>query len=68
MTDFRNYLLPFPNKRVIDDNLRLFAANHVTGVFEQDTWNSADSELASLGAYLMAKLLVGTRTTASIAR
>jgi len=57
VTDFRNYLLPFPNKRVIDDNLRLFAANHVTGVFEQDTWNSADSELASLGAYLMAKLL-----------
>ena len=57
VTDFRNYLLPFPNKRVIDDNLRLFAANHVTGVFEQDTWNTADSELAELGAYLMAKLL-----------
>ena len=57
VTDFRNYLLPFPNKRVIDDNLRLFAANHVTGVFEQDTWNSPDSELAALGAYLMAKLL-----------
>ena len=57
VTDFRNYLLPFPNKRVIDDNLRLFAANHVTGVFEQDTWNSADSELAELGGYLMARLL-----------
>jgi len=57
VTDFRNYLLPFPNKRVIDDNLRLLASNHVTGVFEQDTWNSADSELSQLGAYLMAQLL-----------
>lgn len=56
-TNFNNYLLPHPNKRVIDDNLRLFAANHVTGAFEQDSGHTAGSELAELGGYLTAKLL-----------
>jgi hypothetical protein len=57
VTDFSHYLLPFPNQRVRDDNIRLFVRNHVRGIFEQDTYNSPHSELAPLGGYLTAKYL-----------
>ncbi|MEW6744435.1 MAG: DUF4838 domain-containing protein [Planctomycetota bacterium] len=57
VTDFVNYLLPFPNQRVRNDNIRFFVANNVKGIFEQDTYDTLQSELASLGAYLTAKLL-----------
>ncbi len=57
VTDFRHYLLPFPNQRVRDDNIRFFVAHNVTGIFEQDTYNTPHSELAALGGYLTAKFL-----------
>ncbi len=57
VTDFSHYLVPFPNQRVRDDNIRLFVRNHVRGIFEQDTYNSPHSELAPLGGYLTAKYL-----------
>jgi hypothetical protein len=57
VTDFSHYLLPFPNQRVRDDNIRLFVRNHVRGIFEQDTYNSPHSELAPLGGYMTAKFL-----------
>lgn len=56
-TNYAHYLLPLPNKRLLDDNIRLFAAHHVTGVFEQGTYDTPDSELAALKAYLIAKFL-----------
>ncbi|HPM81387.1 MAG TPA: DUF4838 domain-containing protein [Candidatus Anammoximicrobium sp.] len=57
VTDFSHYLMPFPNQRVRDDNIRLFVRNNVKGIFEQDTYNSPHSELAALGGYLTAKYL-----------
>ncbi|NLF67722.1 MAG: DUF4838 domain-containing protein [Candidatus Anammoximicrobium sp.] len=57
VTDFSHYLMPFPNQRVRDDNIRLFVRNNVKGIFEQDTYNSPHSELAALGGYLTAKFL-----------
>jgi hypothetical protein len=57
VTNFAHYLMPFPNQRVRDDNIRLFLNHHVTGIFEQDTYNTPHSELAALGAYLTAKFL-----------
>jgi len=57
VTNFANYLLPFPNQRVRNDNIRLFIANHVTGIFEQDTYETPHSELAALGGYLTARFL-----------
>jgi hypothetical protein len=57
VTDFSQYLLPFPNQRVRDDNIRLFVRNNVKGIFEQDTYDTPHSELASLGGYLTAKYL-----------
>ena len=57
VTDFRHYLLPFPNQRVRNDNIRFYAANNVKGIFEQDTYNTPHSELAALGGYITAKFL-----------
>jgi Domain of unknown function (DUF4838)/Glycosyl hydrolase family 67 N-terminus len=57
MTDFSHYLLPFPNKRALDDNIRLFAANHVTGVFEEGSYDTPDGDMAALSAYMAAKFL-----------
>lgn len=56
-TNYSHYLLPMPNKRLLDDNIRLFAANHVTGVFEQGTYDTPDSEMVALKSYLIAKFL-----------
>jgi len=56
-TNYAHYLLPLPNKRLLDDNIRLFAANNVKGVFEQGTYDTPDSDLAALKAYLIAKFL-----------
>ncbi len=56
-TYFSYYLLPFPNYRVIDDNLRFFVENNVRGVVEQDNWQSPNGELAGLTGYLAARLL-----------
>ena len=56
-TSFSDYLLPFPNLRVRDDNIRLFVENNVTGVFQQDVYTTPHGELSSLSGYLNAKLL-----------
>ncbi len=56
-TDYHHYLLPLPNKRLLDDNIRLFAANRVAGVFEQGAYDTFDSEMVALKAYLIAKFL-----------
>ena len=56
-TDFAHYLMPFPNQRVRRPNIRFFIANHVKGIFEQDTSDTPHSELAALGGYLTAKFL-----------
>ncbi len=49
--------MPFPNQRVRRPNIRFFVANHVKGIFEQDTYDTPQSELAALGGYLTAKFL-----------
>ena len=56
-TDFAHYLLPFPNYWVLGPNVRFYVAHNVKGIFEEDTPDTADSELSALGGYLMAKSL-----------
>ncbi|TET34390.1 MAG: DUF4838 domain-containing protein [Planctomycetota bacterium] len=56
-TSFTHYLVPFPNQRVRDDNIRLFQKNNVKGVFEQDCYNTRGGELAELGGYITARHL-----------
>ncbi|MHC4661065.1 MAG: DUF4838 domain-containing protein [Planctomycetota bacterium] len=56
-TSFPQYLLPFPNQRVRDDNIKLFLKHNAKGVFEQDCYNTTGSEFAELGGYMAAKFL-----------
>jgi hypothetical protein len=56
-TDFAHYLMPFPNQRVRRPNIQFYVANHVKGIFEEDTPDTPQSELAALGGYLTAKFL-----------
>ncbi len=56
-TDFAAYLLPFPNHWVLEPNVQFFVAHNVKGIFEEDSHDTRDSELAALGGYLMAKCL-----------
>ena len=57
VTSFRHFLAPFPNQRVLDDNIRYFIKNNVRGIFEQDNYRSVNGELSSLGGYIIAKYL-----------
>ena len=56
-TDFSHYLLPFPNQHVLGPNIRFYVAHNVKGIFEEDTYDTPQSELAALGGYVMAKCL-----------
>ncbi len=56
-TYFSYYLLPFPNYRVLDDNIQYFIKNNVRGIVEQNNWQSPGSELAGLKGYLLARFL-----------
>jgi Domain of unknown function (DUF4838) len=57
VTDFGNYLMPFPNWFVLGPNLRFFQSNHVRGVFEEGAYNSHGSEMAEMRAWVLAQLL-----------
>jgi hypothetical protein len=56
-TNFRNYLLPCPNLRVIEPNIRYFVANNAMGIFMQAAGNALGAELSDLRNYVMANLL-----------
>ncbi len=57
-TNYANYLLPFPNLDVLQENLRLFRDYRVEGVFEQGNFSlGRSSALGPLKIYLLAKLL-----------
>jgi hypothetical protein len=57
VTSFSDYLLPFPSQRYLRQNIRFFVRSGVTGIFEQDAYNTPNSELAALGGYMTAKFL-----------
>ncbi len=56
-TSFSHYLTPFPNLRILDDNIRFFIRNNVRGIFEEDNYQSPGGELSPLAGYMMAKFL-----------
>ena len=56
-TNFSNYLVPFPNLRVIEPNVRFFIENNVRGVFMQGAWNVFGGEMCELRNYMTSKLL-----------
>jgi hypothetical protein len=56
-TNFSNYLLPFPNLRVIGPNVRYFVGNGAKGIFLQASGNNTGSELSDLRNYVMSGVL-----------
>ena len=56
-TNFRNYLLPFPNLRTIEANVRYFAAQGAQGVFMQAAGDTLAGEFSDLRTYLISNLL-----------
>jgi hypothetical protein len=56
VVQFRNYISPFPNLRVLQPNLEFFADKGCKLMFQQGSSNSR-SEFVDLRSYLIAKLL-----------
>ena len=56
-TNFHNYLLPCPNLRVIEPNVRYFAANGAKGAFMQAAGNAIGAEFSELRAYVISYIL-----------
>ena len=56
VVQFRNYLDPFPNLRVLQPNIRFFRDNRVRLMFQQGS-STSRSEFHELRTYLIAKLL-----------
>jgi Domain of unknown function (DUF4838)/Glycosyl hydrolase family 67 N-terminus len=56
-TNFRHYVLPHPNLRVLGPNVKFFADHNVKGIFEQGAYNTYGAEMAELRAWVLAKLL-----------
>lgn len=56
-TNFHNYLLPCPNLRVIEPNVRYFVAHGAKGAFMQAAGNANGAELSELRGYLISQLL-----------
>ena len=57
VTSFAHYLAPFPNLHVRNDNIRLFVDNSVTGIFQQDVYQTPNGELSALSGWLNARFL-----------
>jgi len=47
-TIFNNYLLPLPNLRTIEPNIRYFVANNAKGVFMQSAYTTLGAEMSDL--------------------
>jgi len=56
-TNFRNYYLPHPALKAINDDIQFFIAHNVKGVYEQDTKLTLNGDMSPLGGYIMAKFL-----------
>jgi hypothetical protein len=56
-TNFRHYILPHPNLRVLGLNVKFFVNHNVKGLFEQGAYQSYGAEMAELRAWVLAKLL-----------
>ena len=56
-TNFKGYLLPFPNLRSIGRSVDYFARNNGRGVFMQAAGNGFSTELSDLRNYVMARCL-----------
>ncbi len=57
VVNFSHYVMPYPNFRALQSNVRTFRDNHAIGIMEQAAYQSRGGEFAELRAYVLAKLL-----------
>ncbi len=57
VTNFRNYILPHPNLRVLAPNIRFFSKNHVKALFEQGDIFTTVGDFVRLRAWVLAHLM-----------
>lgn len=63
-TQFTNYLAPFPDLDLLQNNMQFFRDNNVQGVFAQGSGDTY-SDMAELASYLQAQLLWNAQTHAA---
>jgi hypothetical protein len=54
---FQHYIMPYPNMKVLQPNIKTFQENHAIGIMEQADYQSRGGEFAELRSYLISRLL-----------
>ena len=62
VTNFANYLAPFPNWRVLVPNIRFFRDHGVVGLFEEGSYQSPGGDMALLKDYVMNAAMMDPNT------
>ncbi|NIA30455.1 MAG: DUF4838 domain-containing protein [Actinobacteria bacterium] len=57
VTNFSHYIMPYPNFRVLQPNIKTLRDHKAIGIMEQADYQSRGGEFAELRAYVLAKLL-----------
>ena len=57
VTDFGNYVMPWPDYQAIPKNIRWFANHSVRGLYQEANYQSYGGDCAELKTYLMSKLM-----------
>ena len=57
VVSFRQYLLPFPNFRILQRNIQTYRQLNVKGVMNEGIYNTTGGDFYELRTYLLAKLL-----------
>ena len=57
VTNFNHYFEPMPNFHVLQDNMKFFIENNVTGLFEQGNGEDLSGEFNELRYYILSKLM-----------
>ncbi|WP_428656461.1 DUF4838 domain-containing protein [Runella sp.] len=57
VVNFSHYIMPYPNFKVLQPNIKTFQENNAIGIMEQAAYQSRGGEFAELKAYLISKLL-----------
>ncbi len=57
VTNFSHYIMPYPNFRVLQPNIKTLRDHKAIGIMEQADYQSRGGEFSELRAYLISKLL-----------
>ncbi len=56
VVNFSHYIMPYPNFKVLQPNIKTFITNSSIGIMEQGAYQSRGGEFAELRSYLISKL------------